>query len=314
MSDLNSDLSALRDQRVLVTGASGFLGTHLLRRLTGSGVWVFCLTLPGEPPTSQWPDRCILLPVDVRDRSGVFQAFDWTRPDIVFHLAAVGVTQPEIEPERAMAVNVEGTVNILEACRHVRTRRMVHVGTSFEYCDPTNAYIASKRAAWAFVQGYARSEQLPVVCLRLFHAYGPSQPAKALIAGAILAAIKEQDFEMTPGAQWRDLIYVDDLVDGMVRSAVQPGIESMTLDLGTGREHQVAYVVRRIYAMTDSKGIPKVGAVPYRPSEVMRLLADAERTEGLLNWRCQVDLDAGLAKTIQWYRDQTSHGGCAGVV
>lgn len=234
----------------------------------------------------------------------MFRVFDRTQPEVVFHLAAVGVTHHDIEPEEALSVNVGGTINVLEASRHVRVKRLVHIGTSYEYGEPATAYIASKLGAWAFVRGYARDERLPAVCLRLFHAYGPAQPAVAVVAGAILAALKDQDFKMTPGEQQRDFIYVEDAVDGIVRAGVQPGIDGMTLDLGTGHALGVARVVRLIYSMIGRKGNPRLGALPYREWEVMRLVADADRTERLMDWRYQIDLEEGLTRTIAWYRHQ----------
>ena len=299
---------ALQGKRILVTGGSGFIGLHLLQRLMVEDAQVFCLALPGETSTRSRLAPCTVLEADIRDRSAVFRVFDSTQPEVVFHLAAVGVTQHDIEPEVALEVNVGGTLNVLEACRHIRVSRLVHVGTSYEYCDPATAYIASKFAAWAFVRGYARDERLPVVCLRLFNAYGPAQPAKALVAAAILAALKDQDLEMTPGEQQRDFIHTKDLADGIVRAAVQPGIDGMTLDLGTGCGVEVAHLVRLAYTMVGGKGSPQVGALPYRNWEVMRLVADADRTERLMDWRYRVGLDEGLAETIEWYRNQILDG------
>jgi UDP-glucose 4-epimerase len=105
---------------------------------------------------------------------------------------------------------------------------------------------------------------------------------------------------MTPGEQQRDFVYVDDLVAGILAAAAAPGIEGDSLDLGTGRVRAVRHVVERVWAMTEARGLVRVGALPYRPGVVMCLVADADRTARLTGWRAHVGLDEGLRSTIDW--------------
>ena len=297
-------MTVLRGKRTLVTGGSGFIGSHLVRRLIAEEAQVFCLAVPDERSLQSWPPQVSVFESDIRDRKGVNHAFYRCQPEVVFHLAAAGVTDAGIDVAAAVDVNVAGTVNVLKACRHANVDRLVHVGTSYEYCEPTNAYVASKFAAWAFVQGYAHDVRFPAVCLRLFHAYGPAQPAGALIAGAIIAASTGEDFDMTPGKQVRDLIHVEDVVDGIIGAAIQQGVERMTLDLGTGCGREVGQVARLVFQMSGRKDGLHVGARRYRNGEVMHLVADADRTERLMGWKYRVELDEGLRKTMAWYRTQ----------
>jgi nucleoside-diphosphate-sugar epimerase len=242
----------------------------------------------------------------VRDTEAVQRAVDEATPEIVFSLAAVGVTNPAVDSMLALLVNAGGAVNLLEALRGSNVRRVLLVGTSHEYgareaiegLDPFNAYAASKVAAWAFGRMYWRVSGLPVVTVRLFQVYGPGQPHQSLIPATIRAALSGEDFAMTPGEQERDFAYVLDVVNGMLAAAETAGIEGASLDLGTGIGQPIRLVVDRIWQLTDAKGQVQLGALSYRPGEAMHLVADADRTAELTGWRATTKLEEGLRATI----------------
>jgi UDP-glucose 4-epimerase len=308
--------------RALVTGATGFIGRRLARRLVAAGALVFAGVAPDETPerVAALPERAHRLTFDLRDGGAVESTLAQAAPQLVFHLAALGVTDPGVDPSLALAVNVGGALHVLEAMRkrasgHDDIQRLVLVGTCHEYgaretiegLDPFNAYAASKVAAWAYGRMYWRAYDLPIITVRPFQVYGPGQPEHTLIPAAIQKALTGQDFSMTPGEQERDFIYVDDVVEGMVAAAVAPGIDGHSVDLGTGRVHPVYQVVGRIWAMTGAQGRILRGELPYRPGEVRHLVADANRTAQLTGWRAQVGLEEGLEETIRWYKESLEH-------
>lgn len=296
-------------RRTLVTGATGFIGQRLAQRLVETGAQVWAGICPCEAPEriAALPSRAECISLNVQDVEGVRRAVGQAVPDVVFHLAAVGVTDPGVDPALALAVNVGGLVHLLEALCERNVERIVLVGTCYEYgarealegLDPFNAYAASKAAAWAFGRMYWRAHGLPTVTVRPFQVYGPGQPAHTLIPAAIRAALTGDDFPMTPGEQERDFVYVDDVVDGMLAAAEAPGIEGHSLDLGTGGAHSARQVVERIWTMTEARGRILAGDLPYRPGAVMRLVADADRTARLTGWRARVGLEEGLRRTIE---------------
>lgn len=295
-------------RRVFVTGSTGFLGQHLTERLIELGALVWTGVIPGEsqervealPPAAQKVTLDIQSAVSVRD------AVEYCDPAYVFHLAAVGVSDSHTDSLTSLQINTGGTIKLMEVLCRRELHRLVLAGTCHEYgaragtegLDPPTFYAASKVAAWAFARAYWRKFELPVVTTRLFQVYGPGQPAHTLIPAAVLAALKGQDFEMTPGEQKRDFVYVDDVIDGLLAAAIAPDIEGQSLDLGTGVSCEVREVVELIWSITEASGRMLPGALRYRPGVAMHLTADAARTLELIGWQAHTDLTTGLSLLI----------------
>ncbi len=295
---------------VFLTGATGFIGRRLAERMVAAGAAVTALVLPGEE--SLLPDGARAVTGDITDADSVSQTITAAQPALIVHLAAVGITNPDLPFATASRVNVGGTINVLEAARTVPAiRRIVLVGSSYEYgarraddgLDPFNAYSASKVAAWAFARAAYNAWGAPVVWMRLFQVYGPGQREQALIPAAIRAALNGDDFRMTAGAQQRDFVYLEEVVEGLLAAATAPGIEGRALDVGTGQLHCIRAVVERIWALSGARGRILAGVLPYRPGEVPAIPADIDRTRRLTGWEAQTGLEEGLQKTIAEMRD-----------
>ena len=281
----------MANARVLLTGATGFIGRRLTDTLLKMGCDVTALVLPDEVDrlprgvrevvgdvTDGWlqaaPSPCTVGTAHPRPRgegqSAVDRALEVARPAFVFHLAAVGTADTGLPMAEACRVNVGGMIALLEGIRRIEgVQRVVVIGTSYEYgagradgvladdhaLDPFNPYSASKVAAWAFARAAYNAWKLPVVAVRPFQVYGPGQRREALVPAAILAALRHEDFRMTLGEQQRDFIYVDDVVRGLLAAMQAPGIEGQVIDLGSGELQRILDVVKRIwdYAAADDR-------------------------------------------------------------
>jgi nucleoside-diphosphate-sugar epimerase len=324
----------LQGIRVLVTGATGFIGSHLAERLVAEGAEVILAVEPGanQANVASILDKVHVHEVDLRDGQMVQRLLRECQPSKVYHLAAVGVTEPGIDPRLAAQVNVMGTLNLLEALTETDCDCFINTGTCYEYghhtppppvppkvggpggqhedqmVDPINAYAASKSAAWLFCNMYHRTRGYPIVTVRPFTVYGPRQSPRALIPQTILSALEGQDFEMTGGEQTRDFTYVDDVVEGYIRVSLSEKAIGQTINLGAGEERPIKDVVLKVLELMGNPVRPLIGALPYRPREIWRLYADNNKARDLLGWRPRVGLEDGLRKTIAWYTEQFKAG------
>lgn len=315
----------LRGTTVLVTGADGFIGSHLVERLAADGARVRAFCLYNSRGSAGWLDEIdatvragldIRLG-DIRDARFVEAATDGV--EVVFHLAAlIAIPYSYVAAESFVDTNVRGTLNVLEAARRAGVRRLIQTSTSEVYgtpdelpireTHPLNAqspYAATKVAADQLALAFHRSYGLPVVVLRPFNTYGPRQSERAvlptmlrqLIAGLPAIHLGRLDTR-------RDLTYVADTVDGFVRAASVPGIEGRTIQLGTGRAVSVGELFELARGLAASDAVPVLDAARLRPdaSEVLVLQADPALARAVLGWEARTDLEAGVARTIDWLR------------
>jgi len=297
--------------RILVTGGSGFIARALIPILVEKAD--VTLLLRQEPDNSvllsMAPDRsrskCDIVYADLRNREAIARAVKQARPDRVIHLAAAGVSDPFLDVDSALSHNVTGTLNLLRACFEsvgLDVKQLIVARTPGER-TAMNVYAASKAAAWTFCRMYARTAQWPIQGAMIFQAYGPGQPSGLLVSAALQAALVGHDFPMTSGDQEKDWIYIDEVVDGLLAlldSALPPG---ETIEIGCGRSTSVRDIVSQIYQLVGRGGRPQIGALPDRPGEVIRQVADVERTAALIGWRAEITPAEGLGRLVNLYLD-----------
>jgi nucleoside-diphosphate-sugar epimerase len=313
----------LTGQTVLVTGASGFIGAHLTRRLVALGADVHVLLRPGSSVAKfgALAERIRVLRADLCDMAELSASLSAVKPRYVFHMAAyTNVGRGRDHDERAIIVNLLGTIHLLNALADVGVERVVNSGSCEEYGDrdlpvteaeplsPVSPYSVSKAAASMWCEMVFRTRGLPVTTIRPFLCYGSEQEAVRLIPQAILAALEDRQFPMTLGEQTREFTHVDDIVEGYIRAAVMPGAEGETFNLSSGEETSVRNAVDLIFKLTSSRGTPVFGALPYRQSELWRSCGDATKAREKLGWKPVIRFEDGIASIIPWYRDALRNG------
>jgi len=314
---------------VLVTGASGFIGSHLVERLLADGAKVRALCCYNSNGSRGWlddlsrgatpADGLETVLGDVRDAGLVRSLMDGV--DTVFHLAAlIAIPYSYQAPASFVDTNVTGTLNVLEAVRHAGVARMVHTSTSEVYGTPQRVpiteahplcgqspYAASKIAADQLCEAYARSYATPVVILRPFNTYGPRQSARAVIP-TILRQLLTGVREIHLGSLHprRDFTYVSDTVDGFVRIAQADLAAGTLVQLGTGRSVSIGELLALCLVIADADVLPVTDPQRVRPprSEVEVLLSDPSRAADLLGWTPAVRLQHGLSETTRWLRNR----------
>ncbi len=288
--------------RILVTGATGFIGRALVQHLAADPHKAVTIVVRDKPqfklppPISALRPQLELVYADLRNFSQTSRAVHSAQPDFVIHLAAAGVSQPFLDATTALRHNLHATLNLIKACfeRQGRIRQMI-VGRTPGERGAQNVYSASKAAAWNFCRMYSRTQQWPITGAMIFQAYGPGQPDHTLIPAAFTAAQAGQDFPMTSGKQERDWIWVSDIAAGLAAILAADLLPGQTVDLGTGQLTSVAAVVHQIYALVNRGGRPRPGILPDRPGEDFRQVADVSATHTCLDWQAVVSLSQGLA-------------------
>jgi len=320
---------SLRGRKVLVTGADGFIGSHLVERLVAEGASVRAFCIYNSRGSAGWLDeaspdtrRAIDIRLgDIRDARFVEAATEDI--EIVFHLAAlIAIPYSYLAAESFIDTNVRGTLNVLEASRRAGVTRVIETSTSEVYGTPSelpireshplqaqSPYAASKVAADQLAIAFHLSHGTPVTVLRPFNTYGPRQSERAVVATMLRQLLAGQaEIQLGRLDTRRDLTFVDDTVDGFVRAATVPGIEGRTIQLGTGRSERIGDIFEIACKLTGNRARVVSAADRIRPdaSEVMVLQSDPGLARELLGWTARTDLETGIARTIEWMRHQPS--------
>ena len=316
----------LAGKRVLVTGADGFIGSHLAEALLEAGATVRALTLYNSFGTWGWLDTLPgptldsieVLPGDVRDPHGVRAAL--RDVDVAFHLAAlIAIPYSYRSPDSYVDTNVRGTLNILQGALDLGTERVLVTSTSEVFGTALRVpiderhprqgqspYSATKIAADAMAEAFHRSFELPVTIARPFNTYGPRQSARAVIP-TIIAQLVAGRHEIRVGAQHptRDFTFVEDTCAGFMALARCDAAVGRDVNMGSGREISIGDLARRLITLVDPQAQLACDEQRLRPpaSEVERLLADTTLMRELTGWSPRVTLDEGLARTVAWFTD-----------
>jgi UDP-glucose 4-epimerase len=306
-------MDSLSGRRVLVGGASGFLGSHLCRRLLATGAEVHGVSrrheAAGGGEDIRWW-QC-----DLVDALAVQELLGRVKPDVIYHLGGMVTAEPALElVEPTFHSLVASTVNVLTAVVRTGCGRVVlsgsleePTGESVDTLTPSSPYGAAKLAAGVYARMFVKLYQAPVVIVRPYMTYGPGQRPTKVIPYTIMSLLRSEAPRLSKGQRFLDWVYVDDLIDGLVRAAAHPGIVGRTLDLGSGTAVSIKDIVTRLVRLIDPSITPQYGIEPDRPDDRIRL-ADVETTEHAIGWRARTPLNEGLAQTVEWYRRHSSVG------
>jgi nucleoside-diphosphate-sugar epimerase len=306
----------MSSQRVLITGASGFIGACLTRDLIACGQEVHVL-LRRESP--RWrlaglEGKYDAHEADLRDLSAVRRAVDACRPEVIYHLAAHGTLAGKHDRAEVFASNLAGTCNLLDALAGHDYRMLVQAGSSSEYGHylrairendrlfPRTDYAISKAASTLLVQGESYKGR-PVTTVRIFSAYGPWEDPARLIPYVTNCCLRGERPQVTDGRQPRDFIHVDDCVALLKQAADCTAARGEILHAGTGRRQTVGGMVELMLRVcTGSRLSADFGAQPSRSDEPVEWVADITHTTAITGWRPLLSPEEGVRKTWNWYQ------------
>jgi len=307
-------------RKILVTGAGGFIGSHLTEQLVHKGASVRAFVHYNALGRWGWLDTSDLIkeievvPGDITDRDSISKALHGT--DVVFHLAAlIGIPYSYIAPRSYVDTNVIGTLNVLQSALDRNLDLVVQTSTSETYGSAQyvpideihpligqSPYSATKIGADKLAESYHRSFDLPVVTVRPFNTYGPRQSARAVIPSIITQAMTQDMVKLGNLDPTRDLNYVLDTSAGFISAAEHPQALGEVINLGTGNEISIGDLARTIFRLLGKEGHIQTDDKRVRPgtSEVDRLCADITKAKKILHWEPEYTLEEGLQETIDW--------------
>ncbi len=310
-----------KGRKVLVTGAGGFIGSHLAEALLGLGAEVTALVRYTSRGAAGFLDpisgKIRILSNDITESGGVQAAMEGQ--EFVFHLAAlIGIPFSFEHPQEVIQVNTVGTLNVLMAARQTAPRRVVLTSTSEVYgtardvpigedhpLQAQSPYAASKIAADKLGESFFHTYQRPVVTVRPFNTYGPRQSARAVIPSLITQMLAGNRVKLGATAPTRDFNFVKDTANGFIKAAEAEAAIGETVNLATGKEISIGDLAVKIAGLIDKEVEFETEEQRIRPgtSEVMRLCGNWEKAAALIGWKPEFTLEEGLRRTIDWLRE-----------
>lgn len=311
------------NKKVLVTGAGGFIGSHLCEKLVEQGYKVKAFlrynsrNFWGWLESSPYKSKIEIFSGDIRNYDNVSAAFKEVK--IVFNLAAlIGIPYSYSSPDGYVDTNIKGTLNMLQSAKDRGIKKFVHISTSEVYgtakfipmseahpLNPQSPYAATKAAADFLALSFYRSFGLPVTVVRPFNTYGPRQSARAVIPTIIAQLVSgRRTIRLGSLSPRRDLTYVQDTAEGMIRAAQTQQSTGEVINLGSNFEISVQALVKIISGIIGVRAKIECDKDRFRPdkSEVQRLCADITKARKLLRWAPRYSLEKGLTKTVDWFK------------
>lgn len=306
--------------RCLVTGATGHIGSHLVRYLLEQSVEVAALVRPTTSNLWRIKDMLPHLHVITGDLTAIDEAAPAIRdlaPDTVFHLGWYGVGNRYRDDPAQITQNLHGSLKLLELAHEVSCKRWIGLGSQAEYgplnrvltedlpTHPATTYGVAKLCLGLLSEKLCEAYGIGFTWLRFTAAYGPMDDRDHMIPELILKLLQGEKPSLTLGEQCWDYLYVEDAVDAIWRAAISPEAKGI-FNLGSGEAHSIRSIVEQIRDLIDPNLPLGFGEVPYRPDQIMHLQADISRLKQATGWAPQVRLDEGLRQTIEWIKGNSA--------
>ncbi len=300
-----------QNKKVLITGASGFIGRHLLHQLRTYGSQISTISRN----YNDFPKDVEQYIIDIKDFHALEECVNACQPDHIFHLAAYKERNENVQDfYSSVETNLIGSLNLFSAAKDVGSiQSIVTLGTIEEYGNnsppfnerfresPITPYSFSKICVSHMGEMFFHLYGLPVIIVRSALAYGPGQGTEMFLPSLITSLLEGKIFNMTPGEQTRDFVYVTDLVDALILASRNINAHGQIINIGSGVPVKLIDLAKTIETMTGKKGLVNPGGKPYGKTEVMEYYLDVRKAGELLGWKANTTMEDGLAKTIAYY-------------
>jgi nucleoside-diphosphate-sugar epimerase len=326
-------MTSLNGKKILITGATGFVGANLVRMVLKQGSEVYIIT---RKESDKWRIDDVLCDIaeyntdfniNLLDCDKLKRIIRRIRPDIIYHTATYGGRPGQKDAIKIVQTNLVGTINLIKACQKFGFDLFVNTGSSSEYgikegamqegdlLEPVNDYGVSKSAATQYCRAVARNEGLPIVTLRLFSPYGSYEESTRLIPSVILSCLRRMKPKISSPDFVRDFIYIQDVLDAYAKLSEIPNLGGEVFNIGSGKQCTVGDVANMIIKLSGCRMELETGMPQGWPSEPKKWEADISKANDILGWKPKYSLENGLAETIRWFeKNITIYSDCGEVI
>jgi len=306
-----------KNKRVLITGGSGFIASHLTKRLLLEGADVTIITkynsvFENIRLSSIWDDIRVI-EADLRNIDSL-QQIKGLKPEIVYHMSAYNhVGDSFLHISEALTCNSNATANLLGAYKeferfvYISTSEVYGYQTSVPFIEsmtpfPISPYAVGKYCGELYSQMMRHVYYLPIVIVRPFNTFGPYQSPKAVIGEIMIKCLEGKEIKATVGIQTREFNYVENIIDGLLLAGIRENAVGEIINICAGCEISIKELITLIHKLTESTSELKFGAIPYRPTEIWRMYGDNTKSKEILGWQPLLPFEEGLRESIEWYK------------
>lgn len=304
----------MESKKILITGASGFIGACLARKLAkNNSVYLFLRDTSDLWRLKDMLKEFNIYNVDLTNREQTFECLKEIKPHYVYHLATYGAYSHQKDPKRMVDTNLFGTINLSDASMETNVSRFINISSSSEYgikdspmiekdfAAPNNLYGITKNAATNYLTHLFREKNFSTTTFRIFAAYGYFDDKARLMPSVILSLLLNKSLHLSSPHSVRDFIFVEDIIEAFELASKSELAIGQILNLGNGKQHTIKDVVDLAKSLIDSSIQPQWGSLEKKQIEPKSWVADMNKTEKTLNWKPSFDLKKGLKKDIEWF-------------
>ncbi|PFO75031.1 CDP-abequose synthase [Bacillus cereus] len=312
-------ITSFKNKTFLITGGYGFIGSHLVRRLLNLQAKIVLLI---RTSSNSWRLNDILknietYEIDIRDKKQVQDAIKKVNPDYIFHLAAYGVNSAHTDYMHAIEANIIGTCNIIQAAKLVNCKKIIHMGSSSEYGNkmepihenmlltPVDIYGSTKAAATILAHQIASENNINLITLRPFGIFGEAEEPHKIFSYIILQVLQNKDVNLTLCNQLRDYCYIENIIDACILAVENTTVQNDIFNIGSGNIYPLKHYVELLFKHLNTNSRPNYGAISSRTNERWIPEADVHKIKESLSWEPRINIEEGIIKTINWYKNNT---------
>ncbi|MBK5350457.1 SDR family NAD(P)-dependent oxidoreductase [Bacillus sp. TH44] len=313
-------ITSFKNKTFLITGGYGFIGSHLVRRLLHLQAKIVLFI---RASSDSWRLKNILknietYEVDIRDKAQVQDAIKKINPDYIFHLAAYGVNSAHTDYMHAIETNIIGTCNIIQAAKFVNCKKIINMGSSSEYGNkmepihenmlltPVDIYGSTKAASTILAHQIASENNINLITLRPFGIFGEAEEPHKLFSYIILQVLQNKDVNLTLCNQLRDYCYIENIIDACILAIENTNVQNEIFNIGSGNIYPLKHYVELLFKHLNNHSRPNYGAISSRTNERWIPEANIQKIKNSLSWEPRINIEEGIIKTINWYKNNTN--------